>query len=117
MDSFEFNKHEITRNGTEHACVINGKHLNFIAVTKRGEPGQLIYGEMIDETPFPLDEVYQFYILNPLTEKTCKMTLELYVVTNSLLKRLIVILLAKRAFRKNIPKLLNQLYQFVTSEI
>lgn len=113
VDAFEFSEHEITRLGTEHACVINGKHLNFVTVTKQGKPGQLIYGEMTENLPFPFDEIYQFYTLTPLTEKTCKITVEVYVISYSFLKKMMVLLLAKRNFNKNIPKTMNKLLDFV----
>lgn len=116
VDSFEFNEHEITRLGTQHACVINGKHLNFVTVTKKGKPGQLIYGEMTDEIPFPLEEVYQFYILTPQTEKTCKLAIEAFTINRSFFKKLMVLLLAKRVFNKNIPKTIHKLRDFVLKE-
>ena len=34
VDEFKYNKNEVTRLGTEHVCVINGKHLNFTTVTQ-----------------------------------------------------------------------------------
>ena len=39
VDSFEFDENEVTRIGTEHVCVINGKHLNFITITKKANLG------------------------------------------------------------------------------
>ncbi len=45
-DAFEFDPNEVTRLGSEHTCVINSKHFNFLTVTKDVDPGQLIYGEL-----------------------------------------------------------------------
>jgi hypothetical protein len=63
--------------GTEYVCVINGKHLNFVTVTKEFEVGKLIYGELTTSPP-PVDELYQFYIISPMGENSCKLELELY---------------------------------------
>jgi len=59
---YEYNENEVTKIGTEHLCVINGKQLNLITVIKDGEPGQLIYGEMTINAPF-VDELYYFFIV------------------------------------------------------
>lgn len=112
VDKFEFNENEVTRVGSEHVCVINGKHLDFITVTKEGKPGQLIYGEMTTSPP-PVDEIYQFYIISPITQNTCKLELEIYWKARSPLKKLMLFLVVKRILRKNTQKVLDNLLQFV----
>lgn len=112
VDSFEFNENEVTREGTEHTCVINGKHLNFITVTKKGEPGQLVYGEELLNPPV-VDHLYQFYILTPLTKSTCRLSIEAYWITRSPFKKLVVFLILKRIFKKNQVKAINNLYAFI----
>jgi len=112
VNSFEFNKNEVTKIGTEHVCVINGKHLNFITVTKQGKPGQLIYGEMTTD-PLPVDEFYQFYVISPLAANTCKLEIEVYLKATSPLKKLFIFLVAKKSFKKNFIKALNNLYDFI----
>lgn len=72
VDKFEYNEHEVTRLGTEHLCVVNGKHLNFVTVTKDAEPNQYVYGEMTTSPP-PVDKLYQFYVITPLSETECKL--------------------------------------------
>ena len=112
VDEFEYNHGEVTRIGTEHVCVIDGKHLNFVTVTKEGLPGQLVYGEMTTSPP-PVDELYQFYIINPLTHNSCKLEVEVFWIAKSPFKKLILSLVVKRIFRKNVTSALNKLLQYV----
>ncbi len=42
VDKFEYNPNEVTRLGTEHVCVIDGRRLNFTTITKNVEPDQLV---------------------------------------------------------------------------
>ena len=112
VDNFEFKDNEVTRLGTEHVCVIGGKHLKFVTVTKDVKPELLVYGEMTT-SPSVVDELYQFYIITPLTQGTCKLEIELYWKANSPIKKLLIFLLVKKAFLKNTIKALDSLYQFV----
>jgi len=112
VEKFEYNEHEVTRLGTEHICVIDGKHLNFTTVTKQGKPGQLIYGEMTPSPP-PVDELYQFFIINPKTTNSCKLEVEVYWKAKSILKKLILNILIKNIIKKNIQASLTNLHQFI----
>ena len=112
VDKFEYNENEVTRLGTEHICVIDGKHLNFVTVTKQGKPGQLVYGEMTTSPP-PVDELYQFFIINPLTHNTCKLEVEVFWKAKSIFKKLMMLLIVKNILRKNIKTSLADLHQFV----
>ena len=113
VDEFIFSEHEVTRLGSEHVCVINGKHFDFETVTKKGEPGQIVYGE-VTTTPPPVDELYQFFILTPLNDTSCKIDLEIYWKANSPFKKLAVALIAKKIFSKNGQKALQGLHEFAT---
>lgn len=86
VDNFQFKENEVTRLGSEHVCVINEKHLNFICVTKEGKSGQLVYGEMTTSPP-PVDKLYQFYIITPIKSDACKLTLETYIEAKSPFKK------------------------------
>jgi len=112
VDKFEYNEKEVTRMGTEHVCVINGKHLNFITVTKEVEPGQLIYGEMT-KSPLPVDAAYQFYIISQTTESNCSLKIENYLEARSLLKKIVIVLFVRRIFAKNTMKAINNLHRFI----
>ena len=85
---------------------------NFITVTKEGKPGQFVYGELTTNVPIA-DELYQFYVVSPLTENSCKLELELYWIAKSPVKRLIISLFAKSVFRKNMRSVVDGLYDFV----
>jgi len=112
VDKFEYNENEVTRLGTEHVCVLNGKHLNFITITKKGKPGQLVYGELTKDAP-PVDELYQFYIINPLTQNSCKLEVEIYWKVKSLFKKLILSLVVKKIIRQNTLHALDNLFLFI----
>ena len=111
-DKFEYNEHEVTRVGTEHVCIVDGKHLNFITITKEGKPGQLVYGELTTTPPF-VDELYQFYIISPLTSSSCKLEVEIYWKAKSPIKKLMLATVAKKLLRKNLERAVHGLYQFV----
>jgi len=112
VDSFKFNENEVTKIGTEHICVISNKHLKFITVTKEVEPGEFVYGEMTTDPP-PIDELYQFYIISPLTNNTCKIKVEIYFKAKSPLKKLLIFLVVKTVFRKSSRKALEKLLEFI----
>ncbi len=112
VDRFEYNGNEVTRLGTEHVCVVNGKHLNFVTVTKEVKPGQLVYGEVTSSPP-PVDELYQFYILTPVSETSCVLKVEIYWKARSWFKKALVALVVKRVFKKNTENALHRLAQFV----
>ncbi|MET1259367.1 DUF2652 domain-containing protein [Flagellimonas sp. DF-77] len=111
VDRFDFKVNEVTRCGTEHVCVVNGKDLNFVSVTKAGEPGQLVYGEMTRDL-LPVDAIYQFYTITPLSENTCHLKVELFWEAKSPLKRIMIALFAKKAFEKNTRTALEGLFDF-----
>lgn len=116
VDRFEFNENEVTRIGTEHVCVINDKHLNFITVTKQGEPGQLVYGELLMDQAVA-DEIYSFYVITPMTPESCKVDLEIYWKAKSPIKKMMLLLFAKKIMRKTFQGNLNKLYGFVEKDI
>lgn len=115
VDSFEYNHNEVTRIGTEHLCVINQKHLNFITVIKEVKPGQLVYGELTTSPP-PVDSLYQFYIISPLTSNSCKLRTEVYFEAKSPIKKILIYVLLKNIFKKNIQKGLKKLLVFIESK-
>jgi len=116
VDKFEYNENEVTRLGTEHVCVINGKYLNFVTVTKNVENGKLVYGEMTTSPP-PVDALYQFYIIDPISESSSKLKVEIYWEAKSLLKKLIVALVVRRIFKKNTKEAIDGLFRFVEQKI
>lgn len=111
VDEFTFNENEVTRLGTKHTCVISGKHLDFVTITKDAKDGQLVYGELTTSPP-PVDKLYQFYIIDPLTSSSCKLTTELYWCAKSPIKKLIIALFAKRIFIKNSEEALDNLLAY-----
>ncbi len=112
VDDFQFNESEVTRLGSKHVCVINEKHLNFVAVTKDVKPGQLVYGELTT-SPSPVDKLYQFYIITPITEHLCKLNLEIFIEAKSPLKKIAIFLFVKKIFKKNIVFAMDKLHNFI----
>lgn len=112
VDKFEYNENEVTRLGTEHVCVINGKQLNFVTVTKDSEPGQLVYGELTSDVPL-VNQVYQFYIITPITTTECNLRLEIYWQSNSIPKKIFSYLVLGKTLKRNGTKALEGLLLFV----
>ena len=112
IDEFIYNEDEVTRLGTEHLCVINGKQLNFVTITKRGEPGQIVYGEVTESIPVA-DKLYQFYIITPIDENSCLVRVEVYWEAKSILKKLMMSLVAERTIKTNNEKALKNLELFL----
>ena len=115
VERFDYDPNQVTRQGTEHVCVVNGKHLNFVAVTKPVQNDQLVYGELNTDIPL-IDKVYQFYIIIPLTEKTCQLEVEIYWEAKSFFKRIMMALIGERSFKKNMLQAINGLYSFVVAK-
>ena len=86
VDKVEYNINEVTRVGSEHTCVINGKHLNFVTVTKEVAPEELVYGELSTDNSF-FDELVQFYIFQPITDKSCRLITEIFWKARSPFKK------------------------------
>jgi hypothetical protein len=115
VDSFDYKLNEVTRIGTEHVCVINQKYLNFITVIKDVRPGQLVYGELTT-SPKHVDELYQFFIISPLTSNSCNLTTEVFIKAKSPLKKILIYVLLKNIFKKNVDKGLKKLALFIGSK-
>jgi hypothetical protein len=114
--TFEFDHNQVNRIGTEHVCVIKDKHLNFTTITKKGKPGQLVYGEMTS-SPKPIDALYQFQIITPLTDHSCRLETEVFVVAHSPLKKLLIFLVLSRVFKKGTTEAMEKLVKFVSTKI
>ncbi len=115
VDKFDYNENEVTRLGSEHVCIINGKHLNFVTVTKHVPPGSLIYGEMTT-TPAPVDALYQFYSIKPLSKSSCLLKVETFWKAKSPLKKLALALFIKRVLKKNTESAISNLAQFAAMQ-
>ena len=112
IDEFIYNENEVTRYGSRHVCVINGKHLDFVTVTKKGKANQIVYGELT-ESSLPVDQLYQFYIITPISEQKCLLEIEVYLNAKSLLKRLLIALVVKNVFKKNTKAALAKFTVFI----
>lgn len=112
VDKFEYKENEVTRLGSEHVCVVNGKHLNIEVVIKKAAEGDLVYGEMTRSIPV-FDVFYQFYTISPVNPGQCQLKLEVYWKTPSLFKKIIVALVAKRSFKKSGAIALEKLEELV----
>ena len=114
VDRFEYNENEVTRAGSEHLCVVNGKHLNITSVTKETEPGNLVYGEMTTSL-LPFDVFYNFFTISPISEHKSHLLGETYWEAKSPIKKLLIALLVKRGFRKANIKSLDDLETLVSA--
>jgi uncharacterized protein DUF2652 len=112
VDKFEYNVDEVTRIGTEHACVIGGKHLDFVTVTKNVLSGQLVYGELTS-IPSVVNEFYQFYTITPISASSSVLDIDIAWKAGSLIKKLIISLFVKKIFKKNMKNAMQGLFDFV----
>ena len=112
---YEYNENEVTKIGTEHFCVINGKYLDVITIIKDVQPGQLVYGEMTTNPPI-VDEFYIFFIVTPLTNNSCKLKEEIYWEVKSPFKKIFITPIIKKLGRKNMLRTVDNLYQLVKKE-
>ncbi len=111
VDKFEYNPDEVTRLETEHVCVIDGKRLNFTTVTKSANPDEIVYGECT--TDIPIDALYQFFIIKPISESRCRLTIEIYPKAKSIVSKIMLGLFMKRALRNSIRTSINNLKMFI----
>ncbi|MBX2827556.1 MAG: DUF2652 domain-containing protein [Flavobacteriaceae bacterium] len=109
-EKIEWDENQVTRLGSEHTCTVGSKQLNFTVVTKDSEPHELIYGELTTNPP-PVDELYQFFILNPISENETQVKVEVYLKAQSPIKKLLLVLFAKKAIRKGILEAMDTLEQ------
>lgn len=116
VDSFEYDENEVTRLGSEHICVIDGKHLNIVTVTKEHPNDEYLYGEMTKSVAL-FEEFYTFYGIRPLEANRSLLYTEAFWKVRSPLKNLIITLFAKSRLKKNLMKSVDTLYDFVNSDI
>jgi len=112
VDEFIYNEHEVTRLGTEHLCVINGKQLKFKTVTKKGNPNQIVYGELT-KTPSIIDELFQFFIITPKSNNSCLLNIEIYWKVKSPIKKWIITLFVKKQILKNNTIAMGKLFHYL----
>ena len=115
-DEIHYNEKEITRLDSEHMCVIGGKHFNFKVVSKLPKANEIVYGEYTTDPP-PVDALYQFFSIKPISEHSSKLTVELFWEANSILKKIMLGLFVKKVFRKNLNTSLDKLHQVIIEDI
>ncbi len=108
VEEFVFNENEVNRAGTEHVCVINGKHFNFTTVIKEVPLHQLVYGELTKDPP-PVDKLYQFYIIEPINENLSKLRVEQYWITKTLFQKMLMATIGKKQFKKGLTSSIHKL--------
>ncbi|WP_298474629.1 DUF2652 domain-containing protein [uncultured Maribacter sp.] len=113
VDKIEYNHNEVNRLGSEHMCVINEKHLDFVTVIKEVKKGQYIYGEYSTSAPV-IDSFYQFYTITPINKTTSQLYLETYLNSKFILKKIITTLVIKKIFSKNLSKNMENLAKEAT---
>ncbi|SHG31158.1 DUF2652 domain-containing protein [Flagellimonas flava] len=115
VDKLEYNELEVTRVGSEHTCVVNGKHLDFVTVTKDADPNHLIYGELTHSHPF-FEDLYQFYTFIPKASNSSLLKIELYWKINSPIKRFLLGAFANKLTLKNVKEAVHSLHEFIRAK-
>lgn len=114
VDEFQYNENEVSRIGTEHVCIIDGKHFNFTTVIKEVPMHQLVYGELTFSPP-PLEKMYQFYILDPIGENECLLTAEMYWETKTVWQKFLMYVIGKRQMTNGFSASIGNLYEIMHS--
>jgi hypothetical protein len=114
VEDFKYIENEVTKIGTEHLCIVNGKDINFTAVTKDVEPEQFVYGELTTDSPI-VDEIYQFFIIDPISDNSSLLHIEIYWTAKSLIRKFLISAFAKKLIYKNTNRALENLLHFVKS--
>ena len=83
-------------------------------MTKKAAPGEIVYSELSKD--IPIDAIYQFYVIRPLVNSSCKLTVEIYLKAGSLLKKILLSLVIKKAIRNAAKTSLDNLKAFVDKE-
>lgn len=107
-DEIHYDENEVTRLGTEHMCVVGNKHLDFKVITKQNKTGELVYGEETRSLP-PVDVMYQFFNISAVSDNEVVLRVELFWEAKSIFKKIMIQLLAKKGFIKNINQSLDNL--------
>lgn len=115
VDEFIFNANEVTRTGTEHTCVINGRQLHFSTVVKEVPIEQLIYGELTFSPP-PLERMYQFYTLKPTSEDSCELIYEMYWYTKTPVQKILMLIGAKKQIISGASTSIDNLVNLMNQE-
>jgi hypothetical protein len=115
IDKIEFKQNEVTRIGSEHVCVIDGKKLNFITVTTDVKTNEIVYGEYTT-SPSLFDALYQFFKITPATDHSCILKIEVRIVAKSIFKKIVVALIAEKILKKNINTSILKLKELVISK-
>ncbi len=115
VDQFKFKENEVTRVGTEHICVINGKYFNFVTVIKEAPIEHLVYGELTFSPP-PIDRLYQFYTMIPTGEHSCSLKVELYWYTRTPKHKLMLLLGGGKQLIKGVENSIDNLAKLLNNQ-
>lgn len=67
-------------------------------------------------SPKPIDALYQYQIITPMTTNSCKLETEVYIEAKSPLKKLLIFLVISKAFKKGTTEAMDKLIEFVVSK-
>ncbi|WP_211093358.1 MULTISPECIES: DUF2652 domain-containing protein [Flammeovirga] len=108
VEKFEYNEDEVTRLGTEHVCVVNGKHFNLVTVTKDVPAGVLVYGEYTASPPI-VKSIHTFYQLSSIGTHNTKLEIQLHLEPKNWINKLFIEFFVKKLFLKNSKKTIEAL--------
>ena len=112
VDEFVFNQEEVTRIGTKHGYIINGNYLNFTTVIKEVPIHQLVYGELTF-SPHPLEKLYQFFVLDPISENECLLTAEMFWEAKTVWQKFLMFIGGKKQLVSAFSESIENLYQLM----
>ena len=75
-----------------------------------------MYGELTNSVPI-VDEFYQFFIINPVGQTSCKLEIEIYWKSKWSIGSLLLSILAKNKIKKKTEIALGDLLKFIKDDI
>ena len=67
-------------------------------------------------SPAPIDTLYQYQIITPINNSSCQLVTEAYIEAKSPIKKLLIFLFIKKAFKKGATEAMQKLKDFITSK-
>ncbi|MEM9325788.1 MAG: DUF2652 domain-containing protein [Bacteroidota bacterium] len=98
-DEVIYDEDLLNRSGTEHYCVVKGKHLFFDTVKPKVEPNQRSYGEIL-KNPAPLKFLETDFLMTPISYESTWLTFRMALSVKWWMQRILLPLMKKRLEKK-----------------
>lgn len=115
VESFEYEENRVTRIGTKHRCIINGKTVELESLTDKSDQQRLVYGERTEDVPI-LSPFISLFIVEQQDQGTL-LTVQAITENNNSLKLKILKPLIRYQMKSLLKKTLKDFKQFAESKV